>query len=66
MNRGPKTPFKEIFEHNNLTGSQVGEAFSYGHPLGSEFLILYHSHFDELVNGLCGGFGFLPLLGHHL
>jgi hypothetical protein len=29
-------------------------------------LVVEYSHVDEFIDGLCGGFGFPLLLGHHL
>lgn len=66
MNRDPKPFLKEILEHNNLPRPWVRKPFSFRCSPSSKLLVVEYSHVDEFIDGLCGGFGFPLLLGHHL
>ena len=66
MDRNPKTPLKEIFENNNLTGMGVGVAFPFRRPPAAEFFVMQQTHLDEVVEGPHAAPGLFPLLRHQI
>jgi hypothetical protein len=66
MNRYPKSPLKEIFEYNDLTGLGIGEAFRVRRSLASERLVMKHPLADEIIDGRFCGLRLSPLFLHHL
>ena len=61
-----KVWFYTCKRYYDLIGPRGGEAFSHRCSTATEFLVVQYSHLDELVDGLRGGLGFPPFLGHHL
>ena len=54
MNRNPKAPLNEIFEHDDLTGTRVGEALSFRRSPAVELRAVQEPHVDEVTEGLGG------------
>ena len=60
----PKTPLEEILENHNLTWLWIGEAFSFRRTPSREYLVVEHSHGDEVLDGLLIAPRLPPFLRH--
>ena len=52
MYRNPKSPFKEVFEHHDLTWLWIRVPFALRRTPSCELLVVEYSHDDEVFNGL--------------
>ena len=62
MYRNPKSPFKEVFEHHDLTWLWIGVPLALRRTTSYELLIVEYPHGDEVFNGLLIAFRFPPFL----
>ena len=60
----PKSPFKEVFEHHNLTWLWIGVPLALRRTPSYELLVVEYPHGDEVFNGLLIAFRFPPFLRH--
>ena len=52
MNRNPKSPLKEVFEHHDLTWLWIGVPLALWCTPSYELLVVEYPHGDEVFNGL--------------
>ena len=60
----PKSPFKEILKHHDLTWLWIGVPLTLRRTPSCELLVVEYPHGDEIFNGLLVAFRFPPLLHH--
>ena len=64
MYRNPKSPFKEVFEHHDLTWLWIGVPLALRRTPSCELLVVEYPHGDETFNGLLVASRFPPFLRH--
>jgi len=64
MYRNPKSPFKEILEHHDLTWMWIGVPLAFRRTPSCELRVVEYPHGDEVFNGLLVAFLFPPFLRH--
>ena len=64
MYRNPKSPFKEVFEHHDLTWLWIGVPLAFWRTPSCKLLVVEYSHGDEVFNGLLIASRFPPFLRH--
>ena len=61
MYRNPKSSFKEVFEHHDLTWLWIGVPLALLRTPSCELLVVEYSHGDEVFNGLYFSISTTPL-----